>query len=130
MKAYDKDLTLYQRLVARYDVLIHTDDCRILRRAECTLHRWAERECGDDSGWHIERDEQTDFPYNVPNDGNGTRHRIPDLEKGALRRIAEVCARNSLHYYHQTDPRGCSLYVSPLPLTDTNYTNGVPCSVL
>jgi predicted RNA-binding Zn-ribbon protein involved in translation (DUF1610 family) len=30
-----------------------------LLRAERTLHRWAERECGDGSGWHIERDDES-----------------------------------------------------------------------
>jgi len=34
-------------------------------------------------------------------------------------------ARLNLYYYNQTDPRGCALYVSNEPLTDTNYPNGV-----
>ncbi len=56
-----------------------------------------------------------------------SRQPIPDREAGALRRVAAICEANGLHYFHQTDPRGCTLYVSNEPLTDTNYTNGVAC---
>ena len=39
----------------------------------------------------------------------------------------EICKRNSLHFYHQGDPRGCALYVSHEPLPSNNYTHGVAC---
>lgn len=55
------------------------------------------------------------------------RERIADREAGALRRVKAVCERNGLHYYHQTDPRGCSLYVASEPLTDSAYSYGVAC---
>lgn len=51
------------------------------------------------------------------------RHRTPNPEPGALRRIAEVCEREGLHYFHQTDPRGCALYVAAEPLTDCDYSS-------
>lgn len=102
------------------------DDARVLRRAEKTLHRWAELECGDDNGFAsfcIERDEMTNEPYMVtyPHAGSSRRRRIADRENGALRRVATVCQRLGAFYFHQTDPRGVALYVGIAPLTDTTY---------
>ena len=54
---------------------------------------------------------------------------IADRETGALRRIENACKEAGLHYYHQTDPRGCALYVSTEPLNAQNYTNGIACSI-
>lgn len=103
-----------------------------MRCAQLTLHRWAEQSCGDSNdyaSWAIEREEQTGVPYRCvyPHQGKSYRTRIPDRETGALKRIAEICKRNGLYFYHQTDPRGCALYVHNNPLTAQNYTNGVPC---
>lgn len=103
-----------------------------LRRAAMTLHRWAELECGDGNdyaSWSIERDEETGIPYFVtyPHDGKPRRRRIADKERGALKRIAATCQRIGAHFYQQTDPRGCALYVAAEPLTDQDYTRGVPC---
>lgn len=103
-----------------------------LRRAEMVLHRWAEMECGDGNDWEswsIERDEKTGKPFLVtyPHKGETRRRAIPDREKGALRRVREVCAEIGAHFYHQTDPRGCALYVSPEPIKDNDYTNGAAC---
>jgi hypothetical protein len=104
-----------------------------LRRAQLTLHRWAELECGDGNdyaSWAIERDEETDIPYmcRYPHDSNKViRSRIADREKGARARVAAVCKEAGLHFYHQTDPRGCALYVSREPLPDNDYTRGVAC---
>lgn len=130
--AYTKNAELAAILINRTGVNVPLADADTLRRAELTLRRWAELECGDGDNyksWAIERDEKTDKPYMVtyPHDGKARRHAIPDREKGALRRIAKLCAELGLHYFHQTDPRGCSLYVSNEPLTDTDYSRGVAC---
>ena len=124
MTAYHESALLAQRLG------IPIEDANILRRAQLTLHRWAELECGDGNdyaSWAIERDETTDKPYmcRYPHDGKMHRSPVADREAGALRRVAEVCKRNSLHFYHQTDPRGCALYVAREPLTGSNYNRGV-----
>lgn len=108
------------------------EQANTLRRAQLTLHRWAELECGDGndySSWSIERDDETGLPYlcRYPHDGKMRRTRIPDREKGALKRIAAVCEEIGAHYYHQTDPRGCALYVAAEPLGDSAYTRGVAC---
>lgn len=89
------------------------DEIETLRRAQMTLHRWAEHECNG----AIQRDEATDIPY-WHSDYSGIKLvKAPDREKGALKRVmATLAARNarnegSLSFYHQTDPRGCSLYI-------------------
>lgn len=98
-----------------------------LRRIEMTLHRWAEDECNGD----VERDEETGKPYrsfySSPIGATRTRYAVADREAGALKRLmAIVEARNTraipvmgaelheafaVHAYHQSDPRGCSLYL-------------------
>lgn len=105
-----------------------------LRRAQLTLHRWAELECGDSNAyasWAIERGlDGTDRPYMVTHYHAAMKpsiRAIPDRERGALARVAKVCTEAGLHYFHQTDPRGCALYVAHEPLTDTNYTRGIAC---
>ncbi len=133
MNAYQKTHSLIDR-AARYGVALTFDQAHTLRRAELTLHRWAELECGDGndySSWAIERDEATGKPYFVryPHNGPSRRSPVADREAGALRRVAKLCADAGLYFYHQTDPRGCALYVSNQPLSADSYNRGVPCGV-
>lgn len=125
MTARDRDRALANRLSRRFGRLIFPDDARILRRAALTLHRWAEEECNGT----IQRDEVTGTPYRYRDDA--TRYGIvPDREDGALRRVREVCERLGMAFYHQTDPRGCALYVArdDAGMTDSNYsTVGIAC---
>ena len=109
---------LYSRLA---ELGFSFDDSSTLIRAERTLARWGEAECNGD----IQRDEKTNIPWRYF--GNEHQHRCatPDREAGALRRVTAICERAGAHFYHQTDPRGCSLYVSREPLTDNNYNNGI-----
>ena len=115
-------------------IVVDQDTIIALRRCEMTLHRWGELECGDGNdyaSWAIERDETTGEPFLVtyPHDGKERRRAIPDREKGALKRVATICKRAGLHFYHQTDPRGVQLYVGTKPLTDQNYSSdGVACN--
>lgn len=143
MKAYDTDRLLALTLGRALGALVLPSEANILRRAERTLHRWAELECGDGNdyaSWSIERGEVGDgdgLPYMVRHqyhhNGTGgattTRTRIADREAGALRRVAALCKDKGWHYWHQTDPRGCALYISREPLTDATYTNGVAVTV-
>jgi hypothetical protein len=120
-----------QQLGAR-GISLSFDEANTLRRAELTLQRWGEMECGDGNdhcSWAIERDEQTGVPYKCvyPYKGEMRRYRVADREAGALRRVKAICDAHGLHFYHQTDPRGCALYVSNEPLPDHNYTRGVAC---
>lgn len=119
-----------------------------LRKAQLTLHRWAELECGDSnnySSWSIERDE-TDKPFKCVYPHSGKSYRIPvaDREKGALRRVAAIIEaankriiqgrENPLWFYHQTDPRGCALFIGRTydiidstghPNVEQNYNRGI-----
>jgi len=111
-----------------------------LRRIEMTLQRWAEAECGDSNAyasWAIERDGNTGKPFKVVQSHytGGSKERrwqVADRESGALKRLKVIVdarnlrattdneADNFILPYHQTDPRGCMLYLvkrSDLPNT-------------
>jgi hypothetical protein len=130
MTARNDTYALMQRFANR-GITMGFDDANTLRRAEKTLHRWAELECGDGNNfasWSIERDEETDIPYFITyrhDQPKPSRRRIADKEKGALKRIDALCKRLGIYYYHQTDPRGCALYISADPVKDNDYNNGV-----
>jgi hypothetical protein len=91
-----------------------------LRRIEMTLHRWNELECGagdDKVTRSIERDEATGKPsmrvqYATAHGWQDRSWPIPDKETGALKRLSAIMANYpALWSHHQTDPRGCALYV-------------------
>ena len=128
MEAYEKSEKVRRSIRSRTGLDVGHDDAATLRRCELTLQRWGEGECGDENGNCIERDEETGKPYRAHYGTTKTRYSIPDREAGALRRVAAICKRHMLHYFHQTDPRGCALYVSHEPLTDSDYAGkGVAC---
>lgn len=58
-----------------------------------------------------------------PNTGPSRRYPIPDRERAALARVAKLCAGAGLHFYHQSDPRGCPLYIAGEPMTASNYNS-------
>ena len=131
MSAQSETYDLKHRAGAR-GVELTFEQAHVLRRAQKTLHRWAELECGDGNdyqSWAIERDETSGKPYMCiyPHQGKDRRYPVADREAGALRRIASVCKEAGLHYFHQTDPRGCALYIASEPLTDSDYNRGVAC---
>lgn len=134
MSARNDTLALMGHL-NRNGIAADFDDANTLRRAQIALHRWAELECGDGNdhmSWAIERDEDSGKPYfcTYPNDDRPERRRrIADREAGALRRVTAICKRLNAHFYHQTDPRGCALYVSAEPILDHDYTRGIACSI-
>lgn len=57
--------------------------------------------------------------------------KITNAQANTLRRAEKTLQRwgeLGLSWFHQTDPRGCALFVSPQPLTDQNYSGvGVAC---
>ena len=133
----------------RYEVLsrlekagISYEHANALRRISMTLSRWGELECGDGNeygSWAIERDESTEVPYMVHHrymhgQGKDTVHRtrIADREKGALKRLQAIMSKHpDLLAYHQTDPRGCAVYLvrkSDVPEgtnIDSVYSRGI-----
>jgi len=131
MTARTETYALIAQLATR-GISISFEDANTLRRAQLTLHRWCELECGDGNNygsWAIERDDVTNLPYmcQYPHDGGMGRYRIADREAGALRRVTAICKRIGAYYHYQTDPRGCALYVSNEPLPDHNYSHGIAC---
>ena len=141
--AREKNIELMDQ-IQRRGVYMSEADARTLRRAQLTLRRWAEEECGLDNGYsqyNIERDEVTGKPFRIFHPyavrhywGDGTERKnysfgIPDRQAGALRRVAEICERYGLHYYHHGDPRGCSLYIDTQPIPDNNYTSAIACII-
>ena len=127
MNSHKRKHALFDRL-ARLGFT--SGEAAALRRIEMTLHRWAERECGDGSNWAIERDEITGKPFNVWHGDGRTRCRyaIADREAGALRRLAAIIdarnvrnpgTQNHVIAYHQGDCRGCMVYLVTISqLTD------------
>lgn len=116
--------------LARDGLSVSFEDANTLRRAQITLHRWAELECGDGDdykSWAIERDEQTDKPFMAiyPHNGPSHRYAIADREAGALKRVAAICSKYGAHFYHQTDPRGSALRISREPINENDYTRAV-----
>jgi hypothetical protein len=113
------------------DAGISWEHANTLRRISMTLQRWGELECNGD----IQRDETTGIPY--AHYGRGTQgpfltSKVPDREKGALKRLQAIM----MHYpayvaYHQTDPRGCAMYLvrkSDVPegmSIDSVYNRGI-----
>ena len=137
MSARQETYELLHRLSTR-GINLDFDAANTLRRAQLTLRRWYELECGngnDYGSWAIEREDNGDgLPFMVHHHymhGKGkdwvSRARIPDREAGALRRVAAICKANNLHFYRQGDPRGCALYVDKAPIPDDNYSRAVAC---
>lgn len=99
-----------------------------LRRISMTLHRWHELECGDSNdyaSWCITRghrresglfehdeDGESFLERHVHSESRARYERIPDRERGALRRLAKIMARYpGFASYVQGDPRGAALYI-------------------
>ena len=128
MKAKEKDRLLQAAISRHCDTWITLDDARILRRAEKTLHRWGEMKC------NAEVYEENGATWRrLPGFRVGGRwvepkaEKIPNREKGTLQRVADVCQHYGLFFYHQTDPRGCALYVSKEKMDCATYYRGIAC---
>lgn len=98
------------------------DEAEALRRISMTLRRWYELECGDGNDYGHGKD-------------TVSKTRIPDREKGAIKRLEKIIARVNarrntetfqgfLSYYLQTDPRGASLYIHQ-PGISAYYNRGL-----
>jgi hypothetical protein len=144
-----KDLEL-QQAARQGGINLSPADARILRRAEMTLHRWDEEMCngtiqrpwqedtGDPDAYVGDRPGRSIGGYT---DDAGTFHEewmfVPDRERGAIKRIEAVCKKyaapngSPLKYYHQSDPRGAALYISPPyhSMNEVNYSLAVSCAV-
>lgn len=133
----ERTYRFYQSL-ERLGIDVETADK--LRRIEKGLGRWDELECGTGEGQvqhSIERDDSGKpfyrVQYPLPNGGyHDSQRPIADKEAQLLKRLDKVMAAfPQLVAYHQSDCRGCSLYLIPKDRLsngdkiDEVYTRGV-----
>lgn len=55
----------------------------------------------------------------------GNDHSDADEER-LMQEASSIAEAVGLKAYHQSDPRGCSLYLIDETMNDTNYHNGMP----
>lgn len=91
-----------------------------LLKAERALSRFTELECGISDcnrSVNVYRDEETGKPfyrieYRIGNEWKTRTQPKRDTEKAALQTVARILAdKPGFSAYHQTDPRGVSLYL-------------------
>lgn len=126
MNARTQTALIASRIATRTGTVMTMDDVNTLRRIQLTLHGWAEQECNgtiqrDDNGCVRGYSSNPDARY------IDEYYKVADRETGALKRLAKIMTQYpSLTYYHQTDPRGCALYVGTHEqMANEQYTNGV-----
>lgn len=108
------------------------DTAEAIRRDAQRLHTWAEHEC---NGTKIRADVsdndhkgrplkvgRTYMVWNINGPGPLRYSPTPDIETGALRRIAAACEANGATFEHQGDPRGW-----PIRITKNGITVAPPC---
>ena len=125
----------YYRLIKRLEEAgFSFEEANKLRRIEMTLHRWSEHECNGNIQREGEEGDGTPrwySSYEMENEYEPKGYRIPDREKGALKRLAKLMEGHPDYVsYHQGDPRGCALYIvkrSELGGQDIDsvYTRGI-----
>jgi len=129
-KDYALQAAIYTRTLP-HCTTITAEQARTLRRAQMTLHRWAEEMCNGTIQRDGEQGDGKPFRHydrmfrDTPE--RELRYPVADREAGALRRVAKACKDAGLFFYHQTDPRGCALYVHTEPLTSSDYNRGIAC---
>ena len=83
-----------------------------LKRLAKIIHKWNEDECNGAIKWHGDNEET---PKRHFQDRYGsftiTGPTIQDKEKQSLESARKIAAKHGLSVFHQSDPRGCALYV-------------------
>ena len=100
-----------------------------LLRCSRTLSTWAAHECNGEI--QREGEDGTGRPYWYNTNTGNRMGPTADREAGALRRAKVICEAHGVTFYHQTDPRGCALWVlrpGDVPegkAADAYYTRGI-----
>jgi hypothetical protein len=122
----------------RFNVELPLKLVNALFRAEKSIGRFDELLCGSseyigasryDVSIRPTNDDYTEFEF-IRQGQTGKivcRHPIADSRIRTLKRLSAVLATFGLAPFHQSDPRGCSLYVAPIGSRDVGYSNGVAC---
>jgi hypothetical protein len=107
------------------------EDAKTIRRISMTLRRWYEHECNGAIQRDGDRGDGLPFWHNT--DTGRKICRVPDRERGALKRLEKIMASYpNLKPYIQSDPRGCSVYLlrpDDVPAgkaADAYYSRGIP----
>ena len=87
-----------------------------LKRLAKLIRKWNEDECNGAIQWS---DDNEETPKRYPKRYFQDRHgyftipgpTIQDKERQSLESARRIAAKHGLSIYHQTDPRGCALYV-------------------
>jgi hypothetical protein len=95
------------------------DEAKSLLKCERALRKWGELECGTgdrNRSVHVFRDESGKPFYRVQFYAGGQwRESVQpkrDTEKAALAKVEAIMAgKTGFRAHHQTDPRGCALYI-------------------
>ncbi len=86
-------------------------DWASLKRLAKIIHKWNEDECNG----IIQYDDDGITPRRYHNDRYGCPcvpgSAVPDKSEAAVENARKIAAKHGLSIYHQSDPRGCSLYV-------------------
>ncbi len=96
------------------------DECEQLRRGSMRLSRWAEMECNHD----VSREDiagKVTIRYCRDNGDISRPFVIADRETPAIKRCEAIAKAHGLVFYHQSDPRGCAVYIGR-----ANDLGGVP----
>ena len=101
----------------------------VFKLIQCSrqMNRWGTAHCNGD----VQTDEDTGKIYRYWGVGDKPPQlvSIPDRGKAILARASKIARAHHLYVYHQSDPRGCSLYLlrrKDMKNKDNiQYTNGV-----
>lgn len=92
--------------------LFTTAEWASLKRLARIIHKWNEDECNGAIQWHGDNEET---PKRYFQDHHGsftiTGPTIQDKKKQSLESARKIAAKHGLSVFHQSDPRGCALYV-------------------
>lgn len=102
-------MTNLQYLQKHYSLTDHS--WRVLRGCEKALHKWAEDECNGRIQWDDETGEPHLYRKDKFGDYTGKGQPTFNKEDHYLDLARKQAARYGLQIFHQTDPRGCALYV-------------------
>ena len=118
------------QFLSEQGIMLSLPDARNLRSAAVTLHRWDQRKNGfltkypEKASVTLIRDEHTNIPYFAihPFSGPDTIYeRVEDRERAAEVLIQNICNRYRLHFFRQTDPNECPLYLGRSPMTNQDF---------
>lgn len=106
--------SLKRELLRHYDAILIDK----IRRDAITLRRLYECECNGCTRDKFSSETWAQYDKNREAQMAWVEKRVETVRS----RIERNCEALGLYYYHQTDPRGCALYISNNPISDNCYS--------